>query len=506
MPKLFSPKYFENYFLKDFLSSIVVFLIALPLCLGIAIASGLPPVVGIITGIIGGIVVGSFAGCPLQVSGPAAGLITITYEVIKEYGIGALGILVIVAGLIQIIFGVLKLAPWFQAVSPAVINGMLSGIGVLIFASQFHVMIDDNPKDSTLENLMSIPQAFSKSVMVTDNNHHIAASIGILTLTIMLVWKYVPKQIRIIPAALTGVVVAVIISQSMNLKIKHVSLPENIWEQIQIPDFHSIPMLLNWEVLLTAITIAFIASAETLLTCTAVDRMHSGKRADYNKEIISQGIGNTLSGLVGGMPITGVIVRSAANVDSGARSRMSTIIHGFWLASTLFFLSFLIEMIPISSLAAILVFTSFKLMNFKIVKVLYKYGKSEIAIYAITILIIVFDSLLEGVIIGIIISGIKHLYRLSKLDYKIIENEKDLEYTLEIHGAATFVNLPSLTNIVSKIPTGKKLHIKFHDLTYIDHACFDFILNFDKQYIASGGTVILEWDQLNAKVLSSKSS
>ncbi len=491
-----------NNFGNDFLSSIVVFLIALPLCLGIAIASGAPPMAGLISGIIGGVIVGSLAGCPLQVSGPAAGLIAVVWEIINNYGLENLGVFILLGGLIQIGIGLLRFAPIFQAVSPAVIHGMLAGIGVLIFGSQFHVMVDDVPRDSGIENLMSIPESFMKGVMVSDNTtHHIAAIIGVSTIAIMVFWHYMPKKIRILPSALVGVLMAVAASQFFKLPIIHVEIPDNPANFISFPDFSNcLHFLLDWQAFATILTIAFIASAETLLTATAVDKMHSGKRTNYNKEIIAQGIGNSIAGLIGALPITGVIVRSAANVQAGARTKNSAIFHGLLLLVFVLLFSFSLEMIPTSCLAAILVYTSVKLMNPGAVKELLKFGKSEVVIYAATVLLIVTTNLLLGVLMGIILSAVKLLYTFSHLNYRIRKIANKNSVNLHLEGCATFVNLTQLSNALLEVPHGMELHVKLDGLNYIDHAAFDLIIGFKQQYEQTGGSMEIEMDKLEQKI------
>ena len=405
---------------RDFLSSVVVFLVAVPLCLGIALASGLPPTAGLISGIIGGLIVGYFSGCPLQVSGPAAGLITIVWETIHQHGIESFGLIVLMAGIIQISFGLLRLGKWFRAVSPAVIQGMLAGIGVLIFASQLHVMIDDKPTSSAIQNLLSIPTAIEKSLFPGDGlSHHLAAIIGVLTITTILFWNLAPKKLKLIPAPLVGVLVAVAVSYMLQLPIAYIEVPNNLLNDLHFLSFKDITSNLHLGLVSSALAIAFVASAETLLTATAVDRMRSGNRTSYNREVIAQGIGNSVAGFLGVLPITGVIVRSAANVQAGAETRMSTIFHGVWLLLFITILPFVLEMIPISGLAAILVYTGYRLVNIQEAKKLLRFGKSELFIYVATIVAIISTNLLEGIIIGFSLSLIKLLYSLARLDINI---------------------------------------------------------------------------------------
>ena len=489
----------ENYLKvnlkEDFLASIVVFLVAVPLCLGIAIASGLPAETGLISGIIGGVIVGCFSGAPLLVSGPAAGLVAIVYEIVQEHGLERLGAIIFFSGLIQILFGVLKLGPWFRAVSPAIVIGMLSGIGVLIFSNQFHVMVDDIPRSNAVSNILSLPSAVIKGITYSaDTNHHIAALVGILTIIIMIIWKVAPKPLRIIPSALVGVIVSVIITEFFNLPIKHITVPDNFITLIKLPTLDSFKCLLDWEVLVESMTISFIASAETLLSAVAIDQVQTRYKTDHNKEIIAQGIGNSLCGLLGALPITGVIVRSSANVNAGAKTRGSTIIHGVWILIFISLFPHFLEKIPMASLGAVLVYTGYKLINVKAIKDLVKFGKSELLICLITIAVIVLDSLLEGIIVGIVLSVIKLLYNFSYIKISF----EDLKDKVEVHieGCATFINLPKLADELDRIPAGKDAYIYFTNLSYIDHACLDLLTNFQKQYESKGGQLTIKWSEL----------
>src|SRR5262245_58589468 len=259
-------------FIKDFLASIVVFLVALPLSMGIAIASGAPPALGLITGIIGGIVVGSMSGNQLQVSGPAAGLSVLVWEFINQHGIGMLGPTLLLAGILQAVMGISRVGQWFRAISPAVIQGMLAGIGVLIIASQFHVLVDDGPKGTGLQNLLSIPNSIYKGVVPLDgSSHHLAAIVGLITIAIILAWSYAPKKLQLIPAPLVAVLLMTIAAAAFQLPIKYVSIDGNLFSVMRTPTAESLGGLLNGSVLSSALALCFIASAETLLSAAAVD-------------------------------------------------------------------------------------------------------------------------------------------------------------------------------------------------------------------------------------------
>ncbi|WP_455389832.1 SulP family inorganic anion transporter, partial [Petrachloros mirabilis] len=319
-------------FRHDAIASVVVFLVALPLCMGIAVASGAPPATGIITGIIGGLIVGALAGAPLQVSGPAAGLTVIVYEIIQEHGMEKLAVVVLLAGIIQMKWAWLQLGQWFRAVSPAVVHGMLAGIGVLIFASQFHIMIDDVPQGSGLDNLLSLPSAIWKGLVAEENtpmNHHLAARIGVLTIAVIVLWNlYAPRMLKVFPGVLLGVSVATGATLLLGYDIAHVEIRSNLLTVIHLPSLSSLRYLFDPVGLGDALALALIASVETLLSATAVDQLHHGPRTRYNKELFAQGAGNALCGLLGVLPLTGVVVRSSANVQAGARTRASAIMHG----------------------------------------------------------------------------------------------------------------------------------------------------------------------------------
>lgn len=491
---------------KDALASVVVFLVALPICMGISIASGVPPTAGLITGIIGGIVVGSIAGSPLQVSGPAAGLTVLVWYQVQHYGLAMLGIIVMLAGLIQLLAGLLKLGQWFRAVSPAVIQGMLAGIGVLILASQFHVMLDTKPIGSGIKNIISIPPLIVETLSSNTTSTH-AFYIGLMTIAIIVLWSsFAPKRIRLLPAPLIAVAISVVVTSLLHLKIKYI--PDlldnpadinNIWTVIQFPTPENLRRAVEPGILLAAVSVAFIASAETLLSASAVDKLHQGLRTKYDKELAAQGVGNTLCGMLGVLPLTGVIVRSSANVDAGARTRTSTILHGVWLLLFAAALPFTLSYIPVASLAAVLVYTGYKLAYPKAIPELLKFGKSEVGIYLVTIVMIVATNLLDGVLVGLALSLLKLLQAFSHLEIHWDEDFVNNRVTLNLKGAATLIKLPKLASTLEEIRPGAEVHIHVEHLNYIDHACLDLISNWEAQHMLTGGSVIIEWEELSSK-------
>jgi MFS superfamily sulfate permease-like transporter len=488
----------------DLLASIVVFLVALPLCMGIAIASGAPPAAGLITGIVGGLLVGSFSGAPLQVSGPAAGLAVVVYEIIQKHGLPTLGAVLLLAGAIQLLAGLLKLGQWFRAVSPAVIHGMLAGIGVLILVSQFHVMVDDAPRGSGIKNLLALPEAVWKGVVPIDGSaHHWAAGIGLLTIAVIVGWKALaPRKLQVVPATLLAVVIATVVAAASGVSVKLVNVPDSISSAVSLPSADALRGLLTGPVIVAALGMAFVASAETLLCATAVDKMHNGPRTRYDRELAAQGVGNMICGALGALPMTGVIVRSAANVEAGARTRASAVLHGLWLLVFVAALPWVLKMIPTASLAALLVFTGYKLVNPKAVRELRQYGRGEVAIYVVTLVMIVATDLLTGVLTGIGLSALKLLYGFSHLDIRLKGQPQRGATEMYLDGAATFIRLPRLAAALDQVPPSTELHVHFEHLRYVDHACLDLLMNWEKQHQATGGQLVIDWDQFTARFQS----
>jgi MFS superfamily sulfate permease-like transporter len=397
---------------------------------------------------------------------------------------------------------VLRLGQWFRAVSPAVIHGMLAGIGVLIFASQFHVMLDDAPRGSGIDNLLSIPEAVWRGLAPgPDATHHYAARIGVLTILVLVGWKSLtPRRLRVVPAPLVAVLAATAATAALGLPIRQVDLPASLLAAVHYPSLAGLDSLTVWQsLLLAAVSIAFIASAETLLSAAAVDQMHQGPRTRYDRELVAQGVGNMVSGMMGGLPMTGVIVRSAANVEAGARSSKSEILHGVWLLLFVTVFPGLLRWIPTASLAAILVYTGYKLVDLKVARALWGYGKGEALIYVVTVLGIVVTDLLTGVLVGVALSLLKLVVVFSRLEVRVEDQPDNGRTTLFLEGNATVINLPKLAAALEAVPPNRELHVHFERLGYIDHACLDLLMNWEKQHEASGGSLVLDWDSLTAR-------
>jgi MFS superfamily sulfate permease-like transporter len=491
----------RGVFGTELLASLVVFLVALPLCMGIAIASGVPPALGLITGIIGGLVVGTFSGSPLQVSGPAAGLAVIVWELVQRFGLGALGPILLVAGALQLVAGLLRGGRWFQAVPPSVIHGMLAGIGVLIVSGQFHVMVDDKPRGSGLANILSLPEAVWKGVMPLDGSaHHMAAGLGLLTLGVLLGWnKFAPAKLRLVPGALVAVVVASVVANVLGLPVVFVDVPDSLWGAANKPTLEGFRVLGQPAALGAAVALAIIASAETLLCASAVDRMHDGPRTHYDRELAAQGVGNVLCGLLGALPMTGVIVRSSANVAAGARTRLSAVLHGAWLLGLVVAAPGVLRLVPVASLAAVLVFTGYKLVNLAVVRTLRRFGRAEVGIYLATMTAIVVTDLLTGVLLGLGLALVKLLLAFTRMEVKRVDDAAGNRAMLYLFGSATFLRLPDLTQALASIPDGRHVEVHLAGLRFVDHACIEALGNWERLYRARGGTVALAWDELHAR-------
>ena len=483
---------------RELLASVVVFLVALPLCMGIAIASGMPPAKGLITGIIGGLVVGWLAGSPLQVSGPAAGLAVLVFELVRQHGMAMLGPILLLAGFLQLVAGRLRLGCWFRVTAPAVVYGMLAGIGVLIVLSQVHVMLDGVPQPSGLDNLTGFPAAVAEAIPGLGWQ---AGLLGLTTMLVMWAWdKLRPHKLRFVPGALLGVGLTTGASLLLALQVKRVQVPENLADAIDWLRPADLLNLADPSLLVAAFAVAFIASAETLLSAAAVDRMHNGQRSDFDKELSAQGVGNMLCGLVGALPMTGVIVRSSANVQAGATTRLSAMFHGVWLLAFVLLLSSVLQSIPVASLAGVLVYTGIKLVDLKAFRGLGRYGRMPMFTYAATALAIIFSDLLTGVLVGFGLTLAKLAWKASRLKISLIELPVAGEMELRLTGAATFLKVPALTQILSRVPAGSSVHVPLNNLSYIDHSCLELLEDWGRASAGSGSTLVIESRRLKRRV------
>ncbi len=488
--------------LQDALASIAVFFVALPLCMAVALASGYPPSAGLITGIVGGLVVGTLQGTPLQVSGPAAGLTVIVLELLRTHGASRLGIIVFLAGVLQIAGALLRGARLFRAIPPAVIAGMMAGIGVIVFSGQFHVMIDDRPGRSTLINILTIPRAIQKAAQFSaDLPHEEAALVGVMSIAILFGWSKVKSKIATyLPGPLLAIVVVSLFANILKFPIAYVNPPENIFSTLSTPSLSTITAAItDSHVWLAAIGLALVASAETLLCSVATDRLSLLHKADLNKELLAQGVGNTLCGLMGVLPMTGVVVRTSVNVQAGARTRLSAILHGLWLMVLVLIGAKLLRFVPVCSLAAILVYSGAKLITQQNLSELRAIGRVEIATYFITIFAIIATDLLKGVLIGLTVGTIAILVRLSNCRITILRDVVTNATTVKLVGAATFLAVPKLAEVLDEIETGAVINIDYSRATLLDSAVLQALKTWSERHVARGGVVEIDWNALNVR-------
>ena len=319
--------------------------------------------------------------------------------------------ILLLAGLIRLLAGVARLGQWFRAISPAVVHGMLAGIGVLIVAGQLHVMLDAKPLPHGLANILAVPAAYGAVLPLDGVGAEVPLAIGLLTIVSMVGWeKLRPARLKLVPGALVGVGLATAVSIVLELKVAHVRVPASLAGSISMPSWADMALLLSPKVVLSAFAIAFIASAETLLSAAAVDRMHDGVRTNYNRELSAQGVGNMLCGVLGGLPMTGVIVRSSANVQAGAATRASAVLHGLWLLAAVAALPWALRAIPMAALAGVLVVTGWRLVSLVHFRhLLGRYGLLPAGIWAATLATVVATDLLTGVLVGIALSALEIL-------------------------------------------------------------------------------------------------
>ena len=481
---------------SDFAAGLVVFLVALPLCLGIALASGAPLFAGIISGVVGGLVVGYLSQSHLSVSGPAAGLTAIVLTAISDLGtFNAFLFAGLIAGVIQLVLGFVKAGSISNYFPINVIEGMLAGIGVIIFLKQIpHAFGYDPDYEGDLG--FSQPDGentFSELFEIINHIQIGSIIITLVSLAILISWTKFEflKKLKLVPAALIAVVVGIVLNEifiqtgsSLAISSAHlVALPvptsfEEFTNIFMIPDFSAIS---NSKVWIVGITIAVVASIETLLCIEAADRMDEQKRyTNTNVELKAQGIGNIISSMLGGLPMTSVVVRTSANNNAGAKSKMSAIIHGVLLLVSVLAIPTILNKIPLATLAAILLLVGYKLANPKIIKHFWQKGKYQFVPFIATFVGVVFTDLLKGVALGIVISiifvlkgNLKRAYNFRKEEYV----DGDVIH-IDLAQEVSFLNKAAIKTTLSEIPQNSKVIINAHDTVYIAHDILDLIKEF----------------------------
>ncbi|NUT49138.1 MAG: SulP family inorganic anion transporter [Saccharothrix sp.] len=446
-------------FWPDVGASLVVFLVALPLCVGIAVASGVPAELGIITGVVGGLVVGLLPGSTMQVSGPAAGLTVLVADTVATHGPGALGLIVLGAGLLQVAMGLLRLGRWFRAISPSVVQGMLAGIGLVLVLGQLYPFAGQDQPGTTGAKVTGLVELARTALTTAVGLSGLA--VGALTLVVAWLWKRTPW--RAVPGMLVAVVVATAVGAL--LPLPRISVGP-LTEVVSVVDFS----LLDAGVLGGVLTFALVASAESLFCAAAVDRMHDGPRTRYNRELVAQGVGNAVCGVFGALPMTAVIVRSAANVDAGARTRLSRVLHGVWLLVFAVLLPGVLSSVPLAVLAALLVQAGWKLLAPGRVLALARADRAEAAVLVLTAGLIVLTDLLTGTLVGLLAAVVKTAWDMSRLTVTVTAHGED-HHHVAVRGNATFLKLPGLLDTLEAVPDGSHVRVDLTGVRHLDQAC-----------------------------------
>ncbi|MDQ7807393.1 SulP family inorganic anion transporter [Amycolatopsis sp. A133] len=442
----------------DFLASIVVFLVAVPLSLGVAFAAGAPLLSGLISAVVGGLVASLFGGSPLQVSGPSAALTVVLADTIATHGWPVTCAITVAAGLLQIFFGLTRAARAALAVSPAIVHGLLAGIGVTLVLGQLHVVLGGSAQGSALANVLALPGQVA-------GHHDKAVLIGVVTLGVLLAWPRLPAAVRRVPAPLAAVALATGLSVVTGMTLARVDLPAGL------PPLHIVPRLPDggWgSFAVAAVTIALIAGLESLLSAVSVDKLRGGRRTDLDRELIGQGAANVAAGALGGFPVTGVIVRSMTNYEAGARTRASAVLHCGWILAACLLFTGVLRLIPLAALAALLVYVGTKLVNLNGLKEVRRHG--DLPVYVVTLAGAVAVNLLTGVAAGVLFALALMLRRMI---FSGIHVERDGErHRVVIEGALTFLSVPRLTRVLAEVPLHAEVTLELH-VDFLDHAAFD---------------------------------
>ncbi|MEU6927704.1 SulP family inorganic anion transporter [Streptomyces sp. NPDC046374] len=471
----------------DFSASIAVFLIALPLSLGIALATGAPLQAGLVAAAVGGIVAGRLGGSPLQVSGPAAGLTVVTAELIQRYGWRTTCAITVLAGLAQLGLAALRVARSALAVSPAIVHGMLAGIGVTIALAQLHIVLGGTPQSSTVDNALGLPAQLAGASAA-------ALAVSGLTIALLLLWPRLPgragRMLRTVPAALAAVAAATTLAALAGLGVPRVDLPS--WSSHALPGLPEGPVL---GIAAGVLTITLVTSVQSLLSAVAVDKLAAKRaagagagstapRSRLDRELAGQGAANMVSGALGGLPVAGVAVRSVANVSAGAVSRNSSILHGLWIVLAALLLVPVLDLIPLPALAALVMVVGIQMVSITHIRTVTRHR--EVLVYVVTLAGVVFVGILEGVALGIAVAVAVAMHRLART--RITREERDGRHVVRIRGQLTFLAVPRLSRALHQIPSGADAVVEL-DGSFMDHAAFETLHDWQAAHLALGGTV-----------------
>ncbi|MFE4965460.1 SulP family inorganic anion transporter [Streptomyces sp. NPDC056660] len=470
----------------DLSASVSVFLIALPLSLGIALATGAPLQAGLVAAAVGGLVAGRLGGCPLQVSGPAAGLTVVTADLIHRYGWRATCGITVLAGLAQLGLGCLRVARTALAVSPAVVHGMLAGIGITIAVAQLHIVLGGNPQSSVLANVRALPAQLA-------NVHPAAVTMSALTLALLFGWPRIPgragRLLHTVPAALVAVAGATATASLTGLALPRVDLPS--WSSHALAGLPEGPVL---GIVAAVLTTTLVCSVQSLLGAVAVDKLVAGRpgpqsrvgRSDLDRELLGQGAANIVSGALGGLPVAGVAVRSSANVQSGAVSRNSTMLHGVFVVVAALLMVPVLDLIPLASLAALVMAVGIQMVSLHHIRTVTRHR--EVAVYVVTTLGVVVLGVLEGVLLGVAVAVAVALHRLART--RITHEEKGGVHRVHVRGQLTFLAVPRLSRALHLVPQGAHAVVEL-DGSFMDHAAYESLRDWRRAHTAQGGSAEL---------------
>ncbi|GAT81773.1 transporter [Streptomyces sp. F-3] len=470
----------------DLSASVTVFLIALPLSLGIALATGAPLQAGLVAAAVGGLVAGRLGGCPLQVSGPAAGLTVVTADLIHRYGWRTTCAVTVLAGLVQLGLGCLRVARSALAVSPAVVHGMLAGIGVTIAVAQVHIVLGGSPQSSVLDNLRVLPAQLA-------DLDPAALAVSALTLALLLSWPRLPGRpgglLRKVPSPLVAVAGAAAVASLAGLMVPRVELPS--WRSHALAGLPEGPVL---GLVAAVLTTTLVCSVQSLLGAVAVDKLVAGRagasagigRSDLDRELLGQGASNIVSGALGGLPVAGVAVRSSANVHAGAVSRNSTMLHGVLVVAAALLMVPVLELVPLAALAALVMAVGIQMVSLHHIRTVTRHR--EVLVYAVTALGVVALGILQGVALGVAVAVAVALHRLART--RITHEEREGVHHIHVRGQLTFLAVPRLSRALHLVPPGADAVVRL-DGSFMDHAAYESLRDWRRTHCAQGGTVEL---------------
>ncbi|MFD3744078.1 SulP family inorganic anion transporter [Nocardia sp. NPDC058633] len=460
---------------QDLPASIVVFLVALPLSLGVALASGAPVVAGLIAAAVGGVVAGLLGGSKVQVSGPTASLAVVVAGAVQQFGWAAMCFITVGAGVLQILFGLSRIARGALGIAPVVVHAMLAGIGVVIALQQVHVLLGGTTVSSPWAGIVALP----RQVMSAQKGD---LFVGLLVITVLIGWQYLPRRMRVVPGPLVAVVLATVLSLVLPVTVERVRLDGSLLDGIGLP---ALPHGGWLPLVLTMLTVALIASVETLLSAVAVDKLRPDQRTDFDRELLGQGAANMTSGLLGGLPIAAVIVRSITNANAGARSRAATVMHGGWILIFAVALVGLVRQIPTAALAGLLVLIGVQLVKLAHIKRARRTG--DLYVYLITVIAVVALNLLQGMVIGLLAAVALLLWRVVKFTIAAAPRT-DGTWLVRIAGTCTFLAAPRLTAELAKVPAGVDVTVEL-SVDFLDHAACELLSEWADTRESNGGTV-----------------